>query len=72
MKPFYLMEQSREFNGGRSPQNKSERMDGLTEAIRATRKKVAEYKTANADASELETHLKNLEKRLEAEKNPRG
>lgn len=68
IKSFYLMEQSSEFNGGRPPQNPRERVAGLEGAIDATRKRITEYRTANADVSELETHLRDLEKRLKVAK----
>jgi len=66
--PFYLMEKSREFSGGRPPQNPKEQAEGLSGAIEATKKRIAEYRAANADVSDLETHLKNLEKRLKLAK----
>ena len=65
--PFYLMEKAKEFNGGRPPQNPRERVTGLEGAIDATKKRIAEYKSTNADVSDLEKHLQNLEKRLKAE-----
>lgn len=64
MVSFYLMEKSREFSPGRPPQNPKEQAEGLSGAIEATKKRIAEYRAANADVSDLETHLKNLEKRL--------
>lgn len=39
---------------------------GLENAIEATKIRIAEYKANKSDFSEFETHLKSLERRLEA------
>lgn len=63
--PFYLMEKAKEFQPGRPPANPKQEVAGLKEAIEATRKRIAEYKSGGADVSDLEFHLKSLEQHLE-------
>ena len=64
--PFYLMPNAKEFTPGRPFENQQDVIDGLNQAIEATKRKITEYKDNKWDASELETHLKSLEQRLEA------
>lgn len=63
--PFYLMNHKNEFHPGRPLENMKEEIAGFEEAIRNTKKRIADYKVDGADTSELEVHLKGLEKYLE-------
>lgn len=76
--PFYLMEKSKEFRPGVSPsrlkeepskEDIKEEVAGLKEAVKATRNRIAGFKSGGADVSDLEFHLRNLEQRLEVAQN---
>lgn len=47
---------------------REETMAGLTKAIEATKRRIVEYKAEGIDATNLEKHLKGLERQLESAK----
>lgn len=64
--PFFLMANAGEFSPGRPSKDPKQEVGGLKQAIEATRKRIAEYKSSGANVSNLEFHLKNLEQRLQS------
>lgn len=52
----------REFN--KLPVDPKERVRGFEQAIEATKKTIKEYRADGADTSELEVHLRGLERGL--------
>ena len=70
--PFYLMPNARESCSGMPPVNTQKQIAGFREAIKATKKRISDYKIDGADVSDLELHLKSLERQLEEVINSRG
>ncbi len=75
--PFFMMSNEKELFAGRPPSALKERpssedfkkeAEAISEAIRATKARIEDYKSAKANVKDLELHLASLEKRLEETK----
>lgn len=65
--PFYLMNPNK-LASDKQPIDKREIVSGIESAIKATKRRIYEYKKDGANTSDLEVHLKNLEAWLERER----
>jgi len=64
--PFYLMDSKRRTNSDKWPDNKSEAIAGLEEAVRNTENKLSDYRKDGANTFELEFHLQVLKNKIES------
>lgn len=59
--PFFLMEGSKKFRPGTSPENRHDEIAGLKKAVEKTKARILEYEAEGKNASEFKTHLNFLQ-----------